>query len=377
MRFRNPLLPSCFLTWSEPPDEMGDETLRIVSRRRSLTLKGHSFREFGRSVLPLLDGRREFDAICAETSDLFERADLEAALATLGAQGVVVEGDGPSAVEVPPRLAPQINYLGEASEQGRHAQRRLSAATVVVFGMGGAGAGVARSLAAAGVGRIACVDPHAVRPVDLYFSAVFGPPDTGKNRAEVVAAHLHALAPEIVVESVSHRPEDTNAVGTLLAGCDMAVCCLESGELNLILKLNRAARALGIRWLAGALEGTEIVAGPGFPGSREGPCYMCARMREVACAGLPQARFALERHYDRMKQDLGDRRENTAAGADILAGFLAAETFNVLSGAAPPALDGRLLVLDLPTLRQEKHVILRKPGCPVCGIPESMPGGDP
>jgi molybdopterin-synthase adenylyltransferase len=371
MRFDRPLLPSCFLTWVEPPDEAGDEKLRIVSRRRALTLKGHSFREFGRSVLPLLDGRRRFDEICEATRDLFDRADLEAALATLGEQGVVVEGDGPGLAEAPPRLAPQVNYLGEAAEEGRRAQLRLSAVRVAVFGMGGAGAGVVRALASAGVGRLLLVDPQAVGPADPYFSPLFESTDIGRNRAEVVASRLRALAPEVAAEAVADRPADAGAVGALVAGCDLALCLLESGELNLALKLNRAARTRGLRWLAGALEGTEVVAGPGFPPSGEGPCYMCARMREVACAGSPEARFALEQRYDRLREDLGGRRENTVFGADLLAGLLGSEAFNILTGAAPPALDGRVLVLELPSLKQTKHVVLRKPGCPVCGAPES------
>ena len=371
MRFDRPLLPSCFLTWVDPPDEAGNERLRIVSHRRSLTLKGHSFREFSRSVLPLLDGRRHFDEICEATAEVFERADLEAALATLGEQGVVVEGDPPGLADGPQRLAPQINYLSEAAGEGRYAQHRLSAARVAVFGMGGAGAGVARALASAGVGRLLLVDPQPVGPADAYFSPLFEVADIGRNRVEVVASRLRTLAPEVAVEAVVDRPADATAVGALVAACDLMVCLLNSGELNLALKLNRAARAQGQRWLVGALEGTEVVAGPGFPPSGEGPCYMCARMREVACASSPEARFALERRYDRMREDLGHRRENTVFGADILAGLLGSEAFNILTGAAPAALDGRVLVIELPSLRQTRHVVLRKPGCPVCAVPDA------
>ena len=33
----------------------------------------------------------------------------------------------------------------------------------------------------------------------------------------------------------------------------MALCCLESADLNLALKLDRACRDMGLRWLAGSL----------------------------------------------------------------------------------------------------------------------------
>jgi hypothetical protein len=71
--FSKPLLPSHFQAWCEPPDASGDEILRIVSAQRSLTLKGHSFREFHRHVMPLLDGQRSFEEICEKTADLFDR----------------------------------------------------------------------------------------------------------------------------------------------------------------------------------------------------------------------------------------------------------------------------------------------------------------
>jgi bacteriocin biosynthesis cyclodehydratase domain-containing protein len=364
--FQKPLLPSSFLAWTEPPDEAGDEVFRIVSWRRSLTLKGHSFREFARSVLPLLDGKRSLDEIHAQTADLFARVDLEAALELLGTQGILVEGTAPE-TDAPPRLAPQINYLGEVAEEGRAAQRHLGAARVVVVGMGGAGASLARSLGVAGVGRIACADPYDVQPTDLYFAALFDTGDIGRNRAECAAAHIREAAPEIDIRSVVGRLDDPAEIDALIQGADLVISCLESGDLNTILKLNRCCRAAGVRWLTGALEGPSIVGGPGFPPSGEGPCYMCYRMREVACAANPQSRFALERRLDRQKQDLGGRRENLACGADILAGLLGAEALNILARVSDPALDGRILLIDLTNLRQEKHVVLRKPGCPVCG----------
>src|SRR4051812_11544290 len=92
--FRKPLLPSHYSVWFDPPDEAGDEVLHIVSERRSLKLKGRSFREFRKSVIPLLDGRHTLEQIQEATSDLFRPQDLAECLDMLGNQGVVVEADG-------------------------------------------------------------------------------------------------------------------------------------------------------------------------------------------------------------------------------------------------------------------------------------------
>jgi adenylyltransferase/sulfurtransferase len=368
MSFEKPYLPSNFLVWTEPPDEAGDEVCRIVSWRRTLTLKGHSFREFTRLVVPLLDGRTAMDRIGTQVADLFDRADLDAALAMLGEQGIVIEAD-PAEADLPARLQPQLSWLGEAAAEGRPAQARLNQARVAIFGCGGPGAVAARSLAASGVGQIVLIDPAPVTATDGYFSAQFRPSDLGRNRAEVLAEALAAAFPDVQVTAHASRPETPDDVARLVGGAALVLCALDAGELNLILKLNRACRDRGIRWLAGAMEGIELVVGPGFSGSGDAACYMCWRMREVACASSPAARFALERRLDRLKEDLSGRRENLAAGADIVGGMMAAEALAILTEAGQPSLDGRFLTLDLPGLSQQKHVVLRKPGCPVCGTP--------
>ena len=363
-----PLLPSCFLTWTEPPDENGDERFRIVSWRRSFTLKGHSFREFSATVLPLLNGQRTLEEIFEASRDTFEPEDLTAALEMLAAQGIVVDG----LPDAPGRLQPQLNYFSEVAPEGRASQQRLADARVVVFGMGGAGAALTRSLGAAGVGTLVCADPYDVTEADVYFSGLFDPDDIGKNRSERVVAGIERAAPEVRATFLSERLDDIAALRDAVDEADIVACCLESGDLNRMLKVSRACRAGGIRLIAGALEGPLVVAGPGIPAQHDGPCYMCYRMREVACAGNPESRFGLERKLDRTKHDLGARRENLVFGADLLAGFLGAEMINVLTGMSPPALDGRIIELDLTTLQQRKHVILRKPGCPVCS--EREPG---
>jgi molybdopterin-synthase adenylyltransferase len=375
MPLRKPLLPDCFLTWTEPPDDRGDEVFRIVSWRRSLTLKGHSFREFDREVVPLLDGRHDIDTIAEEVSDLFDRPDLEAALAMLEAQGIVTDGAASDA-DPPAHLSPQLAWLGEAAPEGRQAQGRLTAATVAVFGAFGPGAAAARALAAAGLGRLIIVDPGRVGPSDPYFSPLYRAEDAGRPRAEALAESLAALAPETGIAAHPERPADAAAIGALIETADLVLCCLESGELNLALKLNRACREARKRWIAGSLEGTELVVGPGFPGTADSACYMCWRMREVAGAANPESRFALERRLDRLQADLSHRRENLAPGADIVGGMLAAEAISLLTGSAEPSLDERLLVVQLPGLRQSKHSVLRKPGCPVCGStePPTPPG---
>jgi adenylyltransferase/sulfurtransferase len=226
---------------------------------------------------------------------------------------------------------------------------------------------VARSLVAAGIGRLTIVDPANVQPTDPYFSGLYQPGDVGQNRADVLATALAKNENQTTLATHVTRPLDADAIKPLIAGASLTLCCLDSGEMNLALKLNIACHVLGVNWIAASLEGTELVVGPGFFQTDDGPCYLCWRMREVAGAANPQNRYALEGRLGQLQSDLSGRRENLAVSADIVGGMLSAEALTWLTGTSTPNLDGRFVVIGLPGLRMEKHMVLRKPGCPVCG----------
>ena len=89
-------------------------------------------------------------------------------------------------------------------------------------------------------------------------------------------------------------------------------------------------------------------------------------MREVAAAPNQGTRLALETHLGSVQADLSARRENLAMSADIVGGMLGAETLAWITGASMPNLAGQFIQINVPGLRQEKHTVLRNPGCPVC-----------
>lgn len=367
MSIRKPLLPECFLHWAEAPSASGDEVLRIVSWRRTLTLKGKSFQEFETEVLPLLTGAFSVDEIAEKVAHVFRKEDLVASLDMLAAQGIVVEGDTVVTQNAQSDMTTQLSWLGETAPDGREAQQKLTDAHVVLFGAGSHGAVAARSLVAAGIGRLTIVDPANVQPTDPYFSGLYGAGDVGKNRADVLAKVLAQTDGRTVIDSHTERPVDADAIKPLIDAASLVLCSLDSGEMNLALKLNAACHDLGANWIAASLEGTELVVGPGFFQTNDGPCYLCWRMREVAGAANAQTRYALENRLDQLQTDLSGRRENLAASADIVGGMLSGEALTWLTGASTPNLDGRFVVVGLPGLRMEKHTVLRKPGCPVCG----------
>jgi adenylyltransferase/sulfurtransferase len=365
---QRPLLPSHFAVWFEPPDESGDEVLHVVSQQRALKLKGFAFREFCERVVPLLDGQRSLEEIQASTADVFRPGDLADCLTLLARQGIVVEGaDG-----VDEMRTPQHNLFRELAP-GADPQGRLAAATVALIGLGGAGQAVASALAAAGVGELRCFDELPVAPADVYYAPFLGQEAVGSGRAERAAALVRAAAPSVRVTASAEALTEEADVAAAIAGADYVACCLDAEQSNLIFKLNRACLAAGIPWISCALAGAEVVVGPAVAPGRSA-CYLCYRMRTVACAGDPQDAFAYERYLDRRRSDGSGRRENLVFAASIAGNLVGLEIMKALSGVAEPSLVGRLLTLRLTDLVSERHTVLRMPACPACS-PEASHGG--
>ena len=351
--------------WSEPPDHSGDESLHFVSERRRIKLKGHSFREFERRVIPLLDGEHTFEDIGRNVEDVFALDDLAAGLDLLASQNLLEDGptyepDIPSS-----RRTPQSNFFHEIGSDSSEVQRRLRQARLTVFGLSGAGGGLVESLAASGLGTIRCVDNLSVSDADVYLSSSFKESNVGSVRSQVIESSIAERSPTTKLEIVSDELTSDEAVANAIEGSDFVAVCLDIGQSSLIYKVNRACLKLGIRWSSCALSGNEVIIGPTVH-PYSGPCYLCYKMRTVACAGNPEDAFAFEKMLDRRKQDDSSRRENLVFGAGVAANLLALEALREIVGLTPIPTQGKIVIFDLLDMSSSKHVILRKPWCPAC-----------
>ena len=370
-KLNRPRLPSHYYVWSEPPNDSGDESLHFVSGRRKIKLKGHSFREFERRVIPLLDGKNTLEEIGRKVEDIFAPDDLEAGLNLLASQNLLE--DGPID-EQDARLVPQFNFFHEVGADASEIHRQLRAAKVAVFGLSGAGAALVDSLAAAGVGTLRCFDNDTVSAADVYLSSGFCVSDVGSTRLSVVESHVSGRSPETKFESIASDLSSDEAIATAIEGANFVVCCLDLGQSSLIYKLNRACLRTNTHWISCTLSGSEVIVGPTvYP--HETPCYLCYKMRTVACAGNPEDAFAFEKMLDRRKRDDSSRRENLVFGAGLAANMLALETLRELMGVTPAPTSGKIVIFDLLDMSTSKHVVLRKPWCPACFKPESKDEG--
>lgn len=370
-RFSNPKIPSHYYVWCEPPDSSGEEALHFVSNRRTIKLKGRGFAEFERRVIPLLDGHHSIEEIERKMQDAFAREDLEAALELLESQNLLENGEGESANEDgATRLTAQLNFFHELGLNPAETQQHLRNASITVLGMGGAGPALAETLAKSGIGSIRCVDSLPVSPSDLYLSGGFSTGDLNLARATAVQSRLAPQFPECRIDAITTSLSSESDLSSAVDRSDYIACCLDAGQSSLIYKLNRVCLQTGTRWSSCALAGAEIIIGPTIH-PRFTPCYLCYKMRVVACAGNPEDAFAFEKLLDSRKQDDSSRRENLAIGANLAANLLALEVINDLGGLSPVSTAGKVIIFNLLDLSSTKHVVLRKPWCPACFAPEN------
>lgn len=117
---------------------------------------------------------------------------------------------------------------------GPAGQAKLRASRVLVVGAGGLGAPVLSYLAGAGVGTIGIVDGDVLDASNLHRQPLYALADVGKPKAELAAARLHGLNPEINVRAYTQRLDADNA-STLLSDYDLAIDCSDNFATKFLL----------------------------------------------------------------------------------------------------------------------------------------------
>jgi molybdopterin-synthase adenylyltransferase len=224
------------------------------------------------------------------------------------------------------------------------AQEAVKAARAIVVGVGALGSPVAAYLAAAGVGQIGVVDGDVVELSNLHRQPLHFTPDVGMPKAEVAAAKLGLLNPEVVVEPYPVELGEANAEAIVM-GADVVVDCTDSFESRYA--INDACCAQGVTLVeAGvvAFDGLVLSIRPG-----ESACYRCA----FPVAPPPEAR--------RGCRDAGV----LGAMAGVVGSIQALEALKLLSGVGEPLLD-RILQIDGHSMAQTMVATSRRADCPAC-----------
>jgi len=155
---------------------------------------------------------------------------------------------------------------------GPEGQRRISASSVAVVGIGALGSVSANLLARAGVGRLRLIDRDFLELQNLQRQVLFDEDDLRENLPKAVAAQrkLQKINSEIEIKAY---PADLNpeTIDELLEGIELVLDGTDNFETRFL--LNDFSLREKIPWIYAGAVGTEGVAYVIFPG--EGACLRC------------------------------------------------------------------------------------------------------
>lgn len=212
-------------------------------------------------------------------------------------------------------------------EIGLEGQQRIMQASVLVVGLGGLGCPVALYLAGAGIGRMGLADPDCVSLSNLHRQLLYGRQDVGTSKAAAACRRLRQASHTTRFETYPEGLTPENA-REIIAGYDIVVDCCDNHATRYL--LDDICASMNKPWVYGAISGFSGIAS----------CFM------------PAARVRYSGIYP-------DRAELSAAGAasggvigptpGIVGCIQAAEALKLAAGITP-ALDGRILTVNLLTM---------------------------
>jgi adenylyltransferase/sulfurtransferase len=230
-------------------------------------------------------------------------------------------------------------------EVGVDGQRKLKASRVLCIGAGGLGSPVAMYLAAAGVGTLGIVDFDTVDFSNLQRQILHGTPDVGRSKLASAKDKLHALNPEIDIQTYEVALSSQNAM-QLFEPYDVVVDGTDNFPTRYL--VNDACVLLGKPNAYGSIfrfEGQASVFA-----TKDGPCYRCLYPEPPPPGLVPSC------------------AEGGVLG--VLPGLIgmiqATEAVKLIMGIGEPLI-GRFLIYDALRMRFRELKLRKDPDCPVCG----------
>ncbi|MBM4192189.1 MAG: molybdopterin converting factor [Gammaproteobacteria bacterium] len=142
-----------------------------------------------------------------------------------------------------PSLVPDYSRQMNLREVGAAGQARLRVSRVAVVGVGGLGVPVLQYLSGAGIGRLTLIDGDRLDPSNLHRQTWYALADCGAAKAELAAARVRALNPDVDVRAHVRRLDVANSV-PLLAHHDLIIDCTDNFTTKFL--INDVAHSLGI-----------------------------------------------------------------------------------------------------------------------------------
>jgi adenylyltransferase/sulfurtransferase len=224
-------------------------------------------------------------------------------------------------------------------------QARLKSARVLIVGAGGLGCPVALYLGAAGAGHLTIVDDDRIELANLQRQIAFDQSSLGSGKAEMLAARVRNLNPDIGVSAIESRLA-ADELEQQVAAASVVIDCSDNFATRFA--LSRASVAAAVPLVSGAAIRGEGQLSVYDPREAASPCYHCLYPEQ-------------------------GNEELTCSEAGVigpLVGMIGAsqamEAIKLLAQVGAP-LTGRLLILDAWRMHWREMKIPPDPQCKVCG----------
>lgn len=147
----------------------------------------------------------------------------------------------------------------------------LRRARVLVIGAGALGNEVLKNLALLGIGRITIVDCDLIEASNLARSVLYRAADRGRRKAEVAAAAVRELNPDVETRAICGNVLTDVGLGEFLDS-DVVIGCLDNREARLW--VNRCCWKTSRPWIDGGIQEINGVTKVFVP--PDSACYECA-----------------------------------------------------------------------------------------------------
>lgn len=130
--------------------------------------------------------------------------------------------------------APDYSRQIALKEVGARGQAKLRASRALVVGCGGLGVPVISYLAGAGLGRVGLVDSDRLETSNLHRQTMYTFAEVGKLKAELAAARVRALNPDVDTRIHAVRFQAENAL-ELVSQYDLVIDCTDNFSTKFLL----------------------------------------------------------------------------------------------------------------------------------------------
>jgi len=235
-------------------------------------------------------------------------------------------------------------------------QDRLRSARVMVVGAGALGNEILKNLALLGVGGVFVVDLDTVEQSNLSRSILYREADEGAPKAEVAAARVREINPDVRVRAL--RGDISTDVGLgVFRAVDVVIGGLDNREARLA--INQACWKVNRPWIDGAIEVLHGVARVFVP--PDGPCYECTLSSvDYRLLNMRKSCSLLNR-----EQMLSGKVPTTPTTSSVIAGIQTQEAVKLLHGhRGLPTLSGKGFFFN--GLTHDSYVVTytRREDCP-------------